>query len=122
MTLSEKSSTGLDANVAAALCYIQPIGIVFLFLEQLSGFVKYHAMQATFLLAASIVGWIGFSILAHFLFFIPILGWLLSGLIWLALALGFFVAWVIALFKAFQGERFKLPYLGDLAEQQVSKP
>jgi len=121
MTLSEKSSTGLEANLAAALCYIQPIGIVFLFLEQASGFVRFHAMQATFFLAASIVIWIGFSILTSFLTFIPILGWLFSGLLWLVLALGFFVAWVFALYKAFQGERFKLPFIGDLAEQQVSK-
>jgi uncharacterized membrane protein len=121
MTLSEKSSTGLDANIAAALCYVQPIGILFLFLEQGSNFVRFHAMQSTFLLVASIAVWIAFSILTGFLAFVPILGWLVSAVLWLVLALGFFVLWILVLFKAFQGERYKLPYLGDMAEQQLNK-
>jgi uncharacterized membrane protein len=29
------------------------------------------------------------------------------------------VAWLVLMFKAYQGEKFKLPIVGDLAEQQV---
>jgi uncharacterized membrane protein len=120
-TAAEKSSTGLEANVAAALCYIQPIGVVFLFLEQSSAFVRFHAMQSTFLLAAAIVTWIAFSILSGIMIIVPILGWLFSALLWFVLAIGMLIVWVMCLVKALQGERFKLPYLGDLAEQQLSK-
>jgi uncharacterized membrane protein len=120
-TAAEKSSTGLEANVAAALCYIQPIGVVFVFLEQSSAFVRFHAMQSTFLLAAAIVTWIAFSILSAIMIIVPILGWLFSALLWFVLAIGMLIIWVMCLVKALQGERFKLPYLGDLAEQQLSK-
>ena len=33
--------------------------------------------------------------------------------------LGFLVVWLYCMFRAFQGERFKLPYLGEVAEKQV---
>jgi len=29
------------------------------------------------------------------------------------------ILWLVLMFKAFQGERFKLPWVGDMAEQQV---
>jgi uncharacterized membrane protein len=48
---------------------------------------------------------------------IPFFGWLLL-LPWWAFGV---VLWVFLMFKAFQGERYKLPYVGDLAEQQVSR-
>ena len=121
MDIVDKSSTGLDGNVAAALCYIQPIGIVFLFLEQSSAFVRFHAMQSTFLLGAVVITWVAFSILAGLMQVVPVLGFLFSVLLWFVLAVGIFVVWVLALVKALQGERFKLPYLGDLAEQQLAK-
>jgi uncharacterized membrane protein len=37
------------------------------------------------------------------------------------LALGAFILWIVLMFKAFQGERFKLPVVGDIAEQQVAR-
>jgi uncharacterized membrane protein len=46
---------------------------------------------------------------------IPFVGWLLAFPIWV----GSLVAWLVLMFKAFQGDRFKLPIVGDLAEQQV---
>jgi uncharacterized membrane protein len=33
-----------------------------------------------------------------------------------------FALWVFLMIKAFQGDRFKLPYLGDIAEKQAEKP
>jgi len=46
---------------------------------------------------------------------VPILGWLMSFLL-LPVTL---VLWLVLMFKAYQGERFKLPYIGDFAEQQI---
>jgi uncharacterized membrane protein len=34
--------------------------------------------------------------------------------------LGAFVLWIILVMKAFQGQKFKLPVIGDLAEQQAN--
>jgi len=41
----EKSSTGLDENVAGLLCYVLGwvSGLVFILIEQQSKFVRYHA-------------------------------------------------------------------------------
>ncbi len=105
-----KSSTGLDANLAAALSYLLGFitGIVFLVVEKESRFVRFHAMQST----------ITFGILfvvTVVLGAIPILGWILSFFLWLATL----VLWIILLIKAFQGEMFKLPIVGDIAERQV---
>ncbi|OPZ66448.1 MAG: Chloroplast import component protein (Tic20) [Candidatus Aerophobetes bacterium ADurb.Bin490] len=47
--------------------------------------------------------------------FIPAVGPLLSP----AISLGILALWVILMVKAFQKELFKLPVIGDLAEQQV---
>jgi uncharacterized membrane protein len=108
--LQEKSSTGLDANVAAALCYLAwfVTGIVFLVIEKDSRFVKFHAMQSTLF-------FLPLAVLQMVLWSIPLLGWILGFFIWLASL----VMWLVLMFKAYQGERFKLPVVGDMAEQQV---
>ncbi len=119
--VAEKSSTGLDANIAAALAYIPIIGIVFLVIEKGSRFVKFHSVQSLVLCAALFVIYLALTILGFILGMIPVLGWIASIVlffVWLALMIGSLVAWIIAIVKAFQGEWFKLPYVGDIAEQQ----
>jgi len=49
--------------------------------------------------------------------FIPVIGWLLSPLIGLVAL----ILWLLLMFKAYKGEKYKLPIAGDFAEQQVSK-
>ena len=53
------------------------------------------------------------------LFFIPVLAPLLLLLVSMVVGLGFFVIWVVLIVKALQGEMFKLPLLGDFAEQKM---
>ncbi len=105
-----KSSTGLDANLAAALSYLLGFitGIVFLLVEKENKFVRFHAMQSTITFA-------GLFVVTVVLGAIPILGWILSFFLWLATL----VLWLVLLIKAFQGEKFKLPIVGDVAERQV---
>jgi uncharacterized membrane protein len=53
---------------------------------------------------------------------IPFLGWIagIFGFLgWALIALGFLGIWLYCMFRAFQGERFKLPYIGEMAEKQV---
>jgi uncharacterized membrane protein len=52
--------------------------------------------------------------------FIPVLGHLLMFLLWMALGIGIFVAWIVLLIKANQGQMYKLPFIGDLAEKQAN--
>jgi uncharacterized membrane protein len=107
---TEKSSTGLEANLAGALTYLLgPItGILFLVLEKESKFVRFHAMQST-------ITFIVLFVVSLVLGMIPILGWLLL----LPLQLAILVLWLFLMFKAFKGEKFKLPTVGDMAERQV---
>jgi uncharacterized membrane protein len=109
-TPPEKSSTGLDVNVAAMLTYLfGPItGIAFLLKEQKSRFVRFHAMQSTLV-------FLGLFVVAVMLNTIPILGQVLSAL----LVPVTIVLWIFLMFKAFQGEKYKLPVLGDIAEQRI---
>ena len=109
-----KTSMGLEENIAGLLCYVLGwiTGIVFLVLEKENKFVRFHAMQsiATFLplsVIAWVIGWI--------FVWIPFIGWANSTLIWI-LAL---ILWLILMFKAYQGEMYKLPIVGDFAEKQV---
>lgn len=106
----EKTSTGLNENVAGLLCYVLGwvSGLVFILLEQENKFVRFHAFQSIIVfgvltVASFILGWI------------PIIGGFLAGLISL---LGL-VLWIVLMVKAYQGTRYKLPWSGDLAERWV---
>jgi len=102
-----KNGTGLPKNTAAALSYVLGwlTGIVFLLIEK-DPFVRFHAMQSV----------TTFGLLTVFSL-IPIIGWLLSPVFMLA----GFILWLVLIFKAYQGEKFKLPVIGDFAEKQVEK-
>ena len=110
---TERSSTGLDANVAGALCYLLGFvsGLAFILLEKQSRSVRFHAMQSTFTFVALLVLQIGAS-------WIPLVGGFLAILV-SPLTL---VLWVLLMVKAYQGEHFKLPVVGDLAEEHAGLP
>jgi uncharacterized membrane protein len=110
-------------NVAGMLAYITIIpAILFLVMEPYnkSRFVRFHAFQNIFLHVAAIVCWIGLFIVSAVLAFIPILGHLVAFLLWMLLSLGLFIIWIVLLLKANQGQMWKLPVIGDLAEKQAN--
>src|SRR5215212_10725588 len=102
-----KTSTGFDANVAAALSYLVGFvtGIIFLVLEKDNRFVRFHAMQSTLLFA----GIVAIDILLQI---VPILGALVVIFIVIPASA---VLWLLLMFKAYQGEEFKLPLIGQIA-------
>jgi uncharacterized membrane protein len=105
--MAETSGTGLPRNTAAALAYVLGwlTGIIFLLIEK-DKFVRFHAMQSI----------ITFGLLTVFSF-VPVIGWILSPLV---MIVGF-ILWLVLIFKAYQGEEFKLPWIGDFAQKQVGK-
>jgi uncharacterized membrane protein len=111
MENTERTSTGLDANVAASLSYGLGwvTGLVFLAMERDNRFVRFHAMQSTIVFAT-------ISLVFVLLQSIPLLGMLLSLFIVMPVSA---VIWLLMMFKAYQGERFKLPIAGDMAEQRI---
>jgi len=116
-TMVAPVGAGLSDNVAGALAYLTIIpAIVFLVIEPFNKrrFVRFHAYQCLFFGVAWTVLWIGLSLVAH----IPLLGWV-TVLVWPLVSLVGFVVWVILVLKAYQGKMFKLPVIGDMAEQQA---
>jgi uncharacterized membrane protein len=124
MATTEKSSTGLEANVAGALCYFFGLltGLIFWVAESQSRFVRFHAMQAMLVSVLWIAVLIVFMALWTVLYRLPVIG-LVAGLFgtlgYFAIVVGWVGLWLFCMFKAFQGERFKLPYIGEFAEKQV---
>jgi uncharacterized membrane protein/ribosomal protein L40E len=102
------STTSLEPNVAGLLCYVLGwiTGLVFILIEKENKFVRFHAMQ-------SIVVFGAWNVLAIILWWIPFVGWILGTV----LSLLGLVLWIILMVKAYQGERFKLPIAGDIAEK-----
>lgn len=106
------ATSGNNDNVLGAVSYLLGFitGIVLLLVEKKSKFVRFHAMQSTILFG-------GLFIVNMALNFIPLLGLLLGFVIGIAS----FVLWIFLMWKAFQGEMYKVPYVGDLAEKQLAK-
>lgn len=108
---NNKTALGIDQNIEGVLCYVLGFltGIIFLVLEKENNFVRFHAFQ-------SIVVFFTLFVLNFIIGFIPVIG-LLS----VAISLLGLVLWVFLMVKAFQGEMYKLPWAGDIAEKQVTK-
>jgi len=118
-------TSGLAENVAGLLCYVLGwiTGIIFLIIDK-RPFVKFHAAQ-------SIVVFGGLHIIRIILMFafgggFFYGGWGLHTLGFAGMALGLIsllmlVLWILLMVKAYQGERYKLPLAGDIAESLFGK-
>lgn len=107
--MAEETSTfGLPKNTAAALCYALGwvTGLVFLLSERKDQTIRFHAMQSL----------ITFGVL-NALMIVPFIGWVLSPLVMLLA----FVLWLVLIVKAYQGEEFSLPVVGDFARKQLAR-
>lgn len=130
-----KSALGLDGNVAACIGYpIGIIAIICLIMEKENRFVKFHALQSILLHVAYIV----LAIVVVFIFIIltfvgiaasaatnsgagmGLMG-MLSILIWFALIVAYLAALIMTAVKAYGGNMFKLPVIGNLAEKWTAK-
>jgi len=125
-----ESTMNVEENLASLLCYlgIWITGLIFFFMEKKNKTVRFHAMQSilTFLplsIISWIVGWIGAPKWSYgggwygygnFDPGIPALVWL-SWILWAITV----ILWLILMIKAYQGQKLKLPIIGDIAEKQA---
>ena len=116
--MSEQTvQTGLSDNAASGLAYVTFIpAIVFLVTSPYNQnrTIRFHCWQSIFLFVACIAVDIALGLLLH----IPFLGFM-TLLLWPLVGLAFFILWILCLIKAFNGQTFKLPIIGDLAEKQA---
>ena len=98
------AGTGLPKNTTAALAYVLGVisGLVVLMIEKDDAYVRYHALQSVALSVVWLGGWLVLMV-------IPVIGWILLPF-W---GLLMFVLWLVAMVKAWQGERFRLPIIGE---------
>jgi len=109
---------GMTDNVAGMLAYITIIpAIIFLVMEPYTKnrFIRFHAWQCLFFAGALFVLHVGLSIFA----FVPFVA-LITFPLHLLVSLGGFIIWIVLLMKANQGQMYKLPIIGDLAEKQAN--
>jgi uncharacterized membrane protein len=107
----EKSSIGLDGNVAAALAYALGwiTGLAFLLAERDNRFVRFHALQSALAFGALSALWmVSLSI--------PFFGSLMAFFVIPPVSV---LLWLFMMLKAYQGERYKLPIVGEMAEQRA---
>lgn len=111
MENKSKTALGIDENIGGLLCYVLGFitGILFLILEKDNKFIRFHAMQ-------SIAVFLALFLISLVLGSIPILGGIVSGIIGLA----GLILWLLLMFKAYQGEMYKLPIIGDFVGKQFS--
>jgi uncharacterized membrane protein len=110
--VSQSSGTNLEPNVAGALSYAFGwiTGLVFFLLEKDDDFVRFHAMQSIIVFGVFNVIWF-FGMI--FIWIVPVLAWIVCTIV----GIGILILWIILMIKAYQGEKFKLPIAGDLAEK-----
>jgi uncharacterized membrane protein len=116
-----RSSTGLEPRTASALAYLAgPFsGALILAAESTNREVRFHAWQSIVGLGGLGLAVIVSYILAFVALFVSATAMSLmlsvAKVIWIVLA----IVWALCLWKAWSGERWKLPLAGDYAERFV---
>ncbi len=125
---SGKSALGLDANVAAGLCYVANfvcylgivMSIIVLVTDKANKLARFHAVQSLMLIAANLVivlpGYFIAIALGMMNSSITSIMALLVWLVVLAIGLAIFVFFIISAIKAFQGQIYKVPVIGNMAD------
>lgn len=108
----QSTVTSGNQNLMGVLTYVLGFvtGIAFLLIEKSNQFVRFHAMQSTITFG-------GIFVLSLVLGFIPFIGWVLGML----LGPASLILWILLMYKAYSGEKYKLPYVGEMAEKQLAK-
>ncbi len=115
--MAEPNAVGASAGLsddASGLAYLTFIpAIIFLVVAPYNqtAKVRFHCWQSIFLAAAWFCVWVINMVMA----FVPIIGWLVA----LVLFLGLVALWLITMIQAFQGKRFMIPLIGNLAAKQA---
>ena len=127
------TSIGIDANLASMLCYLTMIccglgiivSLVFFIIEKTNRLLRFHAMQA--LLFGGV--WIVLGVAMRILSALLSIGDLDLGLFifWglllvrVLIALFLLILLILAAIKAYQGQYYKLPIIGNIAWNIVNK-
>jgi uncharacterized membrane protein len=114
---------GVAPNILGLLCYFPCIAliasVVVVLVEKENRFARFHAFQSLLVQAAVLVLWFVFMILSFVLAMMGSFGALLSTLLWFAWIAGMLGLSIFLMIKAYNGEEYALPTLGDMARNWV---
>lgn len=102
----------LNKNTAAALAVLLSPTIVaplVLMVLKRDPFVRFYAAQSLILFLVLIALYIGLAVTIILGFLIPVVG------------ISWFIVWLISVYKAWNGEEFKIPFFAKLASQLLGK-
>ncbi len=121
MAVASSNSSG-DSNLMGAVAYVvMPLtGLLMYFVKPDDKYVRYHAIQAiilgvVILAIGFLLGIISTLVGAG----IPLLGFVISllvGGVWLLIEV---VIWAYCMWKAYSGEKFRLPVISDLVDKNA---
>lgn len=124
-TIPVLSLPGIAFNVAGLLSYILwPVACIFFLIfdpYNKNRFVRFHAFQGLFLGIAGFALAFGLSVVTSILSLIPAIGWILGILAWTFLGVCYFGIAILMMYKAYNGQWSRIPWIGDLAAQQAEK-
>jgi len=110
-----------DENLMGAIAYVFGVvtGLIIYLIEKdkpdKRRFVMFHAMQSIIL---SIVI-CAISIILVIISIIPIIGWIIAIIAGLLYPLAILIIWIFMIYKAYSGEEYHLPVIGDYAEKYI---
>jgi uncharacterized membrane protein len=112
-------------NVAAALCYLLWLitGVLFLVIEpyRRDPFIRFHAVQSICFSVAVMVFWMIWNrVLWAGLYSFGIL-WPVLNLVNSLIGLAIFGYWLFLMYKAYNYERYLIPYIGEFALKQADR-
>lgn len=103
----------LDSNIAGMLCYLPYIGLftstAFAMIEKEDRFVKFHAIQGLLLAVAHIILYTGFTLTVFLIPLLPLLN------------IAAFGVWAFMMWKAYEKEKYELPFIGKIVKDQMAK-
>ncbi|MEJ7624673.1 MAG: DUF4870 domain-containing protein [Pyrinomonadaceae bacterium] len=119
-----KSALGLDANVAAMLAYLPiclvgiVVSIIIIVTDKTNKLARFHAFQSLLLMAIAVVVYFVLGIIVGAAAAANSTALALIGsLLYFVVLIGLLGAVILCMVKAYQGQHFKLPVIGDLADK-----
>ncbi len=112
-------SGAMSDNLASALCYLLGLitGVLFLVLAPYNQnrTIRFHAWQSILLNVAWIVLWVILSVVSMLMSIFSLL--LLP--LWILLPLGGLGLWLWLMWRAYNNQPVRLPYIADIADKQA---
>jgi len=103
-----------NEQMMGALANLPIIGILFLMIEKKNEFIRFQAMQSTVVWGVLLLFYMVMGI-------VPILGWVIALILSPLILAVWFILLLVLMWKAYTGEKYKLPYFGELAEKLLAR-